>query len=268
MIDGHAVSRTYKPIPNVYVRTTLEKWVPEGMDMELTSGANFQECTGNIMREDGEPEFTVSVIDYVDGALDVPYEERILRAKNWFDHAGKLPFQWVVLTPTIARTKVDIEQYEAQALAAGHEGIMLRKLDAPYKTGRSTFREGILIKVKRFRSTTAVIVDVEEQQHNSNPAMRDAFGRTKRSTAQEGKVDAGTLGALIVRGIEGTYKGVEWSVGTGFDAAQRADFWKRRKEIVGQFITCRYFPTGSDTKPRFPTWVGMRHEDDIDKSGE
>ena len=177
IIDGQAVSRTFKPIGNTHIRQLLEQHMPEGMDMELTSGNGFQECTGNIMREGGEPEVHVWVIDYVDESLDIPYDKRMKRALAWFEKAH-LPFQISILVPTIAQSRADVEAYEAKALAAGHEGIMLRALDAPYKCGRSTFRERILIKVKRFEDCEAVVLAVEEQMHNENEAERDAFGRS------------------------------------------------------------------------------------------
>jgi len=269
-LDGRAVSRTFKPLPNDHIRTLIERHLPDGVDMEVTSGSTFQECSGNIMRKDGTPDFTVSIIDYVDEGLAIPYRERMRRAEGYVetnlrDVSGptRVPFKLTVLMPVIAHSWSDVTRLEAEALAEGHEGIMLRRLDAPYKCGRSTFREGILVKVKQFLDTSAVILDVEELQHNENERQRDAFGRTKRSTAQGGKTAGGTLGALIVKGIEGVYKDVTWNVGTGFTAEQRADLWKRRKEIVGQFVTVKFFPTGSDEKPRFPTFVGLRHPDDM-----
>jgi DNA ligase-1 len=263
-INGRLVSRTYKPIPNDHIRTLLEKYLPEGMDMELTSGATFQEGTGNIMRKDGQPVFKVWVIDYVPEGLEDPYEHRIDLAARWLKEAGRLPFEVEVLTPEVAKCWDEVAELEAAALDAGHEGIMLRKLDAPYKCGRSTYRECILVKVKRFSSLEGEVIGVEELKHNENAAEKDAFGRTKRSTAQQGKVAGGTLGALTVVGCSGSdYAGIEFSVGTGFTAAQRTSLWKDRTKLVGRFITVKFFPTGSDTKPRFPTFHGFRHPDDM-----
>jgi len=262
IIDGQAVSRTFKPIGNTHIRQLLEQYMPEGMDMELTSGDGFQECTGNIMREGGEPEVHAWVIDYVDEALDVPYDERMRRAKTWFD-THDTPFQISILVPTIAQSRADMEAYESAALAAGHEGIMLRELKAPYKCGRSTFRERILIKVKRFEDCEAVVLAVEEQMHNENEALKDAFGRTKRSQAQDGKTAAGTLGCLVVRGKGGDYDGVEFRVGTGFTAARRDALWADRKALIGRLAKVKYFPTGTKDAPRFPTFVGWRDERDV-----
>jgi DNA ligase-1 len=262
MIDGQAVSRTFKPIGNNHIRKLLEAHMPNGMDMELTSGSGFQECTGNIMRADGEPDLHVWVIDYVWSRLETPYAERMAQALAWFQKTN-LPFEISILMPELAQSKADIETYEAKTLAAGFEGVMLRALDAPYKCGRSTFREGILIKVKRFADLEAEVVGVEEQQHNENEAERDAFGRTKRSQAQDGKTAAGTLGALTVVGLNGDYAQVKFSVGTGFTAAQRADLWSKRSRLVGKVVTVKYFPTGTKDAPRFPTFVGFRDQRDM-----
>jgi DNA ligase-1 len=168
-----------------------------------------------------------------------------------------------LLVPQIANSWDDVAELEAAALAAGHEGVMLRKLDAPYKCGRSTFNEGILVKVKRFNDQEARVVGVEEQMHNENERQRDAFGRTKRSTAQEGKTAAGVLGALVVVGVGGDYAGVQFNVGTGFTAAQRVHLWQHRAKLTGELVTVKYFPTGTKDAPRFPTFKGFRDARDL-----
>ena len=62
-IGGRAVSRTFKSIQNNYIRTILEKLLPDGMDGEIISGKNFQETTSAVMREEGEPEFVFWAFD-------------------------------------------------------------------------------------------------------------------------------------------------------------------------------------------------------------
>ena len=76
---------------------------------------------------------------------------------------------------------------------------MIRTPDSPYKCGRSTEREGWLLKIKRFEDAEAVVLDTYEGMSNQNDAQRDAFGRTKRSLAQAGKVGRGELGGFVVR---------------------------------------------------------------------
>ena len=42
--------------------------------------------------------------------------------------------------------------------------------NAPYKQGRSTVREGYLLKVKTFLDDEATVVRFEERMHNGNEA--------------------------------------------------------------------------------------------------
>lgn len=270
-VDGRAVSRTFKPIPNHHIRELIERHVPDGMDMEIMAGPTFQESTGNIMREDGQPEFWLWIIDYVSSTLGEPYQQRILNALRWAqrcNHGGEKPsgMHIGVLQPETACSLDDVNRLESKALAEGHEGIMLRRLDAPYKCGRSTFKEGILIKLKRFVDAEAVVRGVEELYHNENEAQTDAFGRTKRSTIQDNLKAGNTLGSLIVEGHGGDYHGISFKIGTGFTKAQRDDLWRRRDDIVGKLVKFTYFPTGIKDAPRFPSFAGFR--DPRDMGGE
>ena len=265
MIDGYLVSRTFKPIPNKHIQSMAATWIPSGMDMELTAeGGNFQQSTGACMRESGEPEMHIWVIDYIPGKLEEPYIDRINKAMKYaLEHWHNAPFKWTVLFPQSVSDKDQLQIIEEKALADGFEGVMVRDLQGRYKCGRATFKEGILTKIKRFEDCEAEILSVEEQYHNDNVAEKDAFGRTKRSTKQENLRAAGTLGSFVVKGINGTYKGVEFKVGTGFDQATRDKLWADRKSLVGKIVKVTYFPTGVKDAPRFPTFAGFRDKEDM-----
>lgn len=265
MIDGQMVSRTFKPIPNRYLQDIATDVIPNGMDMEITvEGGSFQDSTGGCMRESGTPSFHIWVIDYVEGSLDAPYIDRITAAHDYAKrHWVGVSFKWTVLAPQTVNNPAELQAIEEKALADGFEGVMVRDLQGRYKCGRATFKEGILTKIKRFEDCEAVILSVEEQMHNENVAEKDAFDRTKRSTKQENMKPAGTLGSFVVKGINGTYEGVEFSVGTGFDQATRDKLWADRKNLVGKIVKVTYFPTGVKTAPRFPTWAGFRDKRDM-----
>src|SRR5437899_138139 len=127
-----------------------------------------------------------------------------------------------MMKPMLAATPDNLEELAYPLLASpkfdgirciadcrGFEGVMLRKPDGPYKFGRSTVREGYLMKVKRFTQEEAVVVGYEEQETNLNEATKDALGHTKRSSHKAGKRPAGVLGALRVSNGHG-----EFSIGT------------------------------------------------------
>ena len=79
MVDGVAVSRSFKPIRNEYVQRILSETLPDGIDGELTCGTNFQDSTSGIMTIKGEPDFHVWIFDYVESGPEtiLPYEERM-----------------------------------------------------------------------------------------------------------------------------------------------------------------------------------------------
>jgi DNA ligase-1 len=155
-------------------------------------------------------------------------------------------------------------EYEAKCLVDGYEGVMVRSYDGPYKHGRSTVREGYLLKLKRFLDSEAVVTGVIEELHNANEAKKDNLGRTERSTAKAGKVGKGVLGALRCTALadgEGFDKGVEFKIGTGFTAEQREELWA--ENLKGRIVKFKYQPSVGTDKPRFPSFIGFRHEDDM-----
>ena len=158
-----------------------------------------------MWRRAGEPDFTFAVFDYVAKRLG----EALRRA-----HGGseRLPdFERVEkVLPERSDRLDELMAYEERCLAEGYEGVMIRTPHSPYKCGRSTEREGYLLKIKRFEDAEAVVLDTYEGMSNLNPAEKDAFGRTKRSLAQAGLVGRGELGGFVVRHLE---TGVEFRVG-------------------------------------------------------
>ena len=135
----------------------------------------------------------------------------------------------------------------------------MRDPNGLYKQGRSTLKQGWLLKVKRFLDAEAVVVGLVEKMHNNNEATLDERGYTKRSSHKENKVLANTLGALTV------YSGEfgEFDIGTGLDDNLRQLIWNNKGDYVGKLVKFKYFPIGIKDKPRLPVFLGFRHEDDI-----
>jgi DNA ligase-1 len=141
---------------------------------------------------------------------------------------------------------------------------MVRSLTAPYKYGRSTAKEGGLVKVKRFEDSEALVVGVEERMHNGNEATVDHLGHTKRSTHQANKTGRGDLGALVCILDPHSAINVRFNVGSGFTDAQRAELWAIRDQLPGRIVKFRHFAAaGVVEAPRFPVFIGFRHPDDL-----
>jgi DNA ligase-1 len=259
MIDGVAVSRTFKPIRNQHVQQLLQQTLPDGVDGELTCGDTFQSSSSAIMSTDGKPDFKCWVFDYIDPDADAiqPYIDRINHSVlTEIDAAHDFIS---VLRPEIVLAEEELKAIEQAYLDAGFEGVMLRDPKGTYKFGRSTVKENILLKVKRFLDDEAELIDILEKQHNQNEAQQDAFGRTKRSVCQDGMVGAGTAGTLVVRSKDG----LEFGIGTGLDEALRAAIWANPAAYRGMLVKYKYFPVGVKEKPRHPVFLGFRDADDL-----
>ncbi|CAB3795619.1 ATP-dependent DNA ligase [Pararobbsia alpina] len=265
VFDGVAYSRSLKPIPNHFIQQWAKDHADEleACDGELVVGRSTDpNCMQNsmaVMRKDGEPDFTFYVFDLFN--LSHYYETRQEELSWWAEQGADSP-RIRVLPHHLVTNTADMATLEAQFLEAGYEGMMIRSPSALYKCGRSTEREGGLVKVKRFRDAEALVVGFVEEMHNTNEAKKDAFGRTERSTEKSGLVGKGTLGALIVRYADDP-DGTEFNIGTGFTAAQRAEFWQRQSEIIDCLVTFKYFDHGIKDAPRHPVFKSFRATEDI-----
>jgi len=265
----HAVSRNWKPIPNNFIRNWLESNAPVGLDGELmiSNGkimADFSQVTSGIMSEDGTPDFYYAVFDYVAngdltvGDLTVPFQQRILNLAKVIPSTPEFNRRIKIVPQVQVNNATELQTFYEQCLKQGYEGSMLRSLNGPYKCGRSSLREGYLLKVKPFDSEEAVILGVQAQRHNANEAELNAFGNIERSSHKENMIELPRLGAVTVRDLK---TGVEFSIGSGFDDLQRDGLWK--ENLIGRVV--KYKCQGSTKlKPRFPVFLSFRDRRDMD----
>jgi len=279
-VDDKIVTRKFKELPNISTRNKLNFLLPNGMDGELMlRNGTFNEIQSQIMSFDGEPDFILYLFDYVKDSLDKPYLERVADLQKWFDDvllkamvASKIPMGVTTVDPENFKDKIrliipkqindeeELLHYEQRCLKLGFEGVMIRKGDGKYKCGRSTEKESILLKLKRFEDSEAEVLGFTEKLRNDNIQEEDEFGLSKRSHKKEGLVPADTLGALVVKDIKSS---VEFEVGSGFDDATKKEIWTNQSKYLGKTIKYKFQPVGIKDKPRFPVFLGFRHIDDI-----
>lgn len=261
IVKGVAMSRSLKPIPNKHIQKVLGQKAFNGFDGELVVKGTFQDVSSAVMSEDGKPDFTYCVFDIVDEDSD--YLERMESLKNWVMH--NVPPVLTFLLPTRILDKNQLQGCLDTYLKAGHEGAMVRSGDGPYKYGRSTIKEGYLLKVKPFDDAEAVIVDFEEQMHNGNQAKRSEVGRMKRSSHKANKSGKDTLGALVCRNYV-LWPDQEFNIGSGMDDALRLKIWKNKAKYRGKFIKFKYQKIGTKDRPRIPVFLGFRDSRDLDST--
>jgi DNA ligase-1 len=266
---GVLLSRSLKPLPNKYVQELFGK-LPEGLDGELVVGNTFapdafRKTTSLVMSDDKPLDFfpgetlVYRVFDRYHPELGFRF--RLADAVNEINALVRASLYHVVPVPhTVINNLEELNTFEASMLDKGAEGVMVRNLDGPYKQGRATEKSGDLVKVKRFEDSEAEITGSYEEMYNGNEATISEVGRTKRSSAKEGLVPKGTLGGLEARDVK---SGVEFKIGAGFTADQRAGLWLDRPSLVGQIVKYKFFPTGGKEKPRHPTFLGFRDKRDM-----
>ena len=254
--DGVVYSRSNKPIPNKYVQELFSRY--EHFDGELIVGLPhsktvYRDTVSHVMSND-KRDFDVKfyVFDHVQD-LGIPYLQRIKQL--YASNNGRVkPHNKLHIHGFEA-----LVDYEEQCLEVGYEGLILRDPNAPYKCGRSTVKEGYLLKLKRFVDAEFKVIGYEERMHNANEATTNELGRTARSSHKAGKVGLGDLGALVLQG-----DGFEFSVGTGFDDATRKALWEiRDSDLVGRLAKIKYFAVGMKTAPRHPVFIGFRDASDL-----
>lgn len=281
-LNGKALTRKLKPIPNDYIREWVENNLPDGIDGELMlrdHRAPFSAVSSAVMSR-GEvggmvPDFVFCAFDLL---LDRNHVSDPDDTTTWTNRAHELPFEvrydnlvkWIgpgahhlALVPHVqADTPEELQEIVDAHVDLGYEGSMVRSLNGRYKFGRSTVKEGILLKIKSFVDEEARVIGMVEQMHNENEAKKDNLGNTKRSSAKAGKVPTGKLGALQCRLEDGT----EFEIGTGFTDVQRIELWDRAYDDrdINRLVKFKHQPPPGGRKPgeapRFPVFLGWRED--------
>lgn len=225
------INESFKLLKNLGMRSLL-KMLPHGLDGELvtldnTGNANtFNDIQSKVMSKSVNSPFQYLIFDYLPNQqTQVPYLERCT-----FLSKLDLPFFCSLLPQTRVDSVEQLEEYESNVIEAGYEGVMIRKIDAPYKQGRSTINEGYLMKLKRFIDAEAEVIGAEElvrEHHNEH---------------------TGLLGALRCR-----YNDVLFNIGTGFTELQRKSFWLARNKLP-KHVTFKYQKHGTKDAPRSPVF--------------
>ena len=104
------------------------------------------------------------------------------------------------------------KEINAQAVAGGYEGIMIKDPDAGYECKRSV----AWLKLKPFIEVSLEVVDVEE-----------GTGR-----------NVGRLGAIVCQGVDDG-KTIRVNVGSGFSDSDRDSYWASRDSLLGQIVEVR-----------------------------
>jgi DNA ligase-1 len=220
---------------------------PVVFDGEIMSGT-FQDLMKQIHRKsDAQAQDAVlnvfdilSLKDFEAGKSKRTQTERSAKLVAWKD-------LWAEETPNIqvvGQELVDLDTAEgqkryreinAQAIAGGYEGIMLKDPEAGYECKRSV----AWLKLKPFIEVSLEVTDVEE-------------GTGK---------NVGRLGALVCSGVDDG-KTITVNCGSGFSDELRDSVWGDRDSVIGQIVEVRADAVTQNQDGsyslRFPRFKGFR----------
>jgi ATP-dependent DNA ligase len=256
-VNGRLLTRNLKPIPNKAVDEAFCS--PAPLDGELIVGdpgskSCFRDTMKVVSAHNADiKELRFHVFDMV-GAED--FSTRYMKAMEVVKDSKRL----IQVPHCLVHNANELLILEEDTLEQGFEGLMIRDPKGKYKFGRSTAREGGLLKLKRKSTSEAIVIGFVEQMHNANEAKVDNLGYTERSSHQANLIPMGTLGALQVRDVT---SGVEFNIGTGFTFADRDEVWKNQPNYLGATCSYEFLPVGVKDKPRHPAFLGWRMKVDL-----
>lgn len=265
LIKGSAMSRTFKPIPSLQVQENF--CGIQDLDGELIEGISndpnvYNRTQSYVMSENKPGNITYFVFDYTHPDwLNKTFIERLDRLPELFNEKEVFPNEanTLLVTHELIENHDHLLIYEEYCLKNGFEGIIMRDPLGRYKNGRSTFREGLMYKLKRFQDAEGIIIDFVEGELNKNIQERDELGYSKRTTFKAGMIPAGTLGHFII-----DFNGEHIDVAPGcLTHVEKQTIWNAQSNYVGRILKFRHFTHGVKDKPRFPRAIGFRDKMDI-----
>lgn len=264
VLDGVVYSRSMKPLRSKVAQKLFGRADMNGLDGEIIYGspnaANvFSVTTSAAMSTnmpEGFDERNMKFYAFDDVLSNGDFAERSCSVLNKVLNLTCNNVEAV--QHKLVTNEQELLKFEAEALDFGMEGLMVRTTYGKYKQGRSTAKEGIIGKIKRFSDDETVVIGFEEKMTNTNEKLKNELGYSQRSQAQEGMVGAGTLGALICE-----CNGIRFTMGSGFDDVGRDEVWQNKDKYLNKLAKFKYFAVGMKDSYRFPIFLGWRHEDDL-----
>jgi DNA ligase-1 len=289
--EGPFVGRSLDPFEGFGVTELFSRTEYTYFDGEITLGDNpraenlCSQTTGALARiyVEGAKTLITEVADYHWWLFDYvdpevrqrPYAERYELvsevAKSLQDDGHHrlhvVPFE-IVNNMEEAKAAVD------RALNMNYEGGIFRNPRAGVKEDKPSKKHMEYMRVKPWLFDDILITGFREGEKNNNAKKVNSLGRTERSSAKEGKVPNGEIGAVIGKFLRDVIHpfngrklfeaGVEYEFGPGrLTTLQAKHFFQNPSEFVGQFAEVKHLAHGVKDKPRMGTFERLRLKQDI-----
>jgi DNA ligase-1 len=201
---------------------------PFALEGELWGGrSNFEKTVSIVMKH--KPHVGWLQIKFA--IFDVPlaaggFSERMTKANDWFaTHPSAYAF---IIKQSSVRDQAHMEEELQRIEQLGGEGLIIRRPDALYASGRSPE----ILKVKSYQDAEATVV-----------AHLPGKGRNE-----------GRLGSLLVELADGQ----QFKLGSGFSDAERDS-----PPRIGATVTFKFYGKYRSGLPKFPSFLRIRQDNEL-----
>ena len=259
-------SRTLKPFKNSVVGDIFSHPLLAGFNGELavgslTDGATCRRTSSVVnsysWNSSGEIP-TLYPFDYVtEQTHKFGFADRYYLLRGLIDKLPPELARHVKPLPAVklCKTLEEVLEFHEMVTGLGYEGTILRWTLSPHKNGRSTVKEGYLLRLKDQETDEAVVLSLVEAEENQNIAQVNALGQTFRTSHQENKVGKGMIGSFLC-----LWRDIEILVSAGeLSHDERREIWETGGWI-GKTITFKSMSYGMKDKPRFARYVAPRED--------
>lgn len=262
---GWIVSRSDKPLPSAFVQREFAGSELFAIDGEMVvrnirPGMVYKDTFSAVMTHGCMTPVDWYVFDWC-GVPEISYARRLEELHRRINFYGQPSIK--LLEQRVVTSWEHLLEHEKEAIDLGFEGLVVRRMDAPYKFGRSTGPQQWMMAMVRIAKSEFVITGCYEALENSNEAIIDSRGYTTRSKHMEQMTGKGMLGGFY--GYDYHSK-VEFKIGVidGIDHATRQYVWEHPLEYVGKISKYKYKPYGVDVAPRQPVMLWGEWRDPMD----
>lgn len=278
-LEGTLTGRSLKRHKNRFTTESYSLQEYVGFDGEMAAA---HECDPDLCRLttsalntiEGEAHTLWHLFDYVTHeTIALTYTARLQYLHRHVEQLRSNGHGRLRIVPTYQIANLEqLIQMDDMWLDSGYEGTIIRDPNGMYKQGRSTVKEGGLLRIKRFIEAEALVLSVVEGETNLNEAKTNELGYIERSTHQCNMVPNGMIGSLRCMVLKDVFdrgkllfeSGQEIVVGAGrMPHEDRIRYFLHQSLIVGQVVKFKTFPKGVKDKPRFPTFQTIRAASDM-----
>jgi DNA ligase-1 len=163
----------------------------------------------------------------------------------------------LVISQDLVESLEDVDALFERNIDTGYEGVILRDINGPYKFGRSTVKEGYMLKVKPFHTWDSPVLDILERFENLNESQTNELGQSFKRNTKADKAGTGLASALVTE-----YEGHPIKVVLTGDEDFRREIWENKESYIGKLFEWKGMIVGAKDVPRHPNFIRWREDKD------